>query len=172
MPKIFKPFEYGMDFLWGWEGGFVNDPDDPGGATNYGITINTAIDNGMDLNGDGKVDVEDIKAMTPIAAMEVYKNKYWDAVGANDLPWDIGIVAFDTAVNCGVNRTLGWINQLKRVNKLTWKDLMAMRRIHYATIIQKNPTLRKYKQGWENRVTDLSRFIDRLKSDKENPPTS
>ena len=47
------------------EGGYVNDPDDPGGATNHGVTIHTMRRLGADLTGDGKVDVADVKALSP-----------------------------------------------------------------------------------------------------------
>ena len=47
------------------EGGYVNDPDDPGGATNHGVTIHTMRRLGLDLTGDGKVDVADVKALGP-----------------------------------------------------------------------------------------------------------
>ncbi|MCB1401508.1 MAG: peptidoglycan-binding protein, partial [Rhodobacteraceae bacterium] len=47
------------------EGGFVNDPDDPGGATNHGVTIHTMRRLGMDLNGDGIVDTVDVRGLTP-----------------------------------------------------------------------------------------------------------
>jgi hypothetical protein len=48
------------------EGGFVNDPDDPGGATKHGVTIGTLRRLGRDLTGDGRVTVADIRALTPI----------------------------------------------------------------------------------------------------------
>ena len=47
------------------EGGYVNDPDDPGGATNHGVTIHTMKGLGLDLTGDGKVDTADVKALAP-----------------------------------------------------------------------------------------------------------
>ena len=46
------------------EGGFVNDPDDPGGATNHGVTLATLRGLKADLTGDGRVDVADVKALT------------------------------------------------------------------------------------------------------------
>lgn len=45
------------------EGGYVNDPDDPGGATNHGVTVHTMRRLGLDLNGDGKVDVADVRVL-------------------------------------------------------------------------------------------------------------
>ena len=53
------------------EGGFVNDPDDPGGATNLGVTLATARRLGLDKDGDGDVDVADVKRLTPADAEAV-----------------------------------------------------------------------------------------------------
>ena len=46
------------------EGGYVNDPDDPGGATNYGVTIHTMRRLGLDLTKDGQVDSDDVRVLT------------------------------------------------------------------------------------------------------------
>ena len=46
------------------EGGYVNDPDDPGGVTKFGVTIHTMRRLGLDLTGDGKVSAADVKALT------------------------------------------------------------------------------------------------------------
>ena len=45
------------------EGGYVNDPDDPGGATNHGVTIHTLRRLGLDLTGDGVVDPADVRRL-------------------------------------------------------------------------------------------------------------
>lgn len=163
MPKIFRPFESAMEFLLQKEGGYSNDPDDPGGATNYGITIQTARDNGMDIDGDGDVDVDDIRNMTVEAAYAVYKNKYWSPLFhvVPDLPWDVAIVGFDAGVNCGVERAKKWVQEaMKTPNPV--KTINNLRRIHYSTIISKNPKLAKYRNGWNNRVNDLEKYTDIL----------
>ena len=46
------------------EGGFVNDPDDPGGATNHGVTIHTLRRLGLDVTGDGTVDIDDVRRLS------------------------------------------------------------------------------------------------------------
>ena len=165
MPKIFRPFEAAMDFVAQWEGGFTNDKDDPGGATNFGITLQTAKENGLDIDGDGDIDVDDMKKMTPEAALAVYKNKYWSPLFViPNLPWNVAIVAFDAAVNCGVEHAKKWAQDaLKTQNPV--RAINEYRRTYYNSIIARNPTLAKYRKGWNNRVNDLSKFVDILDRD-------
>ncbi|PJN96132.1 hypothetical protein CNY89_04350 [Amaricoccus sp. HAR-UPW-R2A-40] len=60
------------------EGGFVNDPDDPGGATKHGVTLGTMRRLGLDLTGDGKVDVADVRALDPTRAAAIYVAHYFE----------------------------------------------------------------------------------------------
>ena len=48
------------------EGGYVNDPDDPGGPTKYGVTIHTMRRLGLDLTGDGTIDAADVQLVEPV----------------------------------------------------------------------------------------------------------
>ncbi len=54
------------------EGGFVNDPNDPGGATNHGVTIHTMRRLGLDLTGDGRVDTDDVRQLTIAQAQGIF----------------------------------------------------------------------------------------------------
>ena len=85
------------------EGGFVNDPDDPGGATNHGVTIHTMQRLGIDLTGDGKVDVADVRALTPAQAAEIYVRHYFQEPKLNLLPAPLQPSVFDMQVNAGAN---------------------------------------------------------------------
>lgn len=85
------------------EGGYVNDPDDPGGATNFGVTIHTMRGLGRDLNGDGKVDVADVKALSREEAAAIYVKHYFEAPKIALLPAPLQPSVFDMQVNAGVN---------------------------------------------------------------------
>ncbi|MDO5630481.1 MAG: holin-associated N-acetylmuramidase [Paracoccus sp. (in: a-proteobacteria)] len=85
------------------EGGYVNDPDDPGGATNYGVTIGTMRRLGMDLNGDGRVDERDVRALTRAQAVQVYVEHYFRRPRLAELPVTVQASVFDMQVNAGAN---------------------------------------------------------------------
>jgi lysozyme family protein len=85
------------------EGGFVNDPDDPGGATNHGVTIHTMRHLGMDLNGDGQVDIADVKRLSREKAVEIYVKHYFQGPKLNLLPEPLQPSVFDMQVNAGAN---------------------------------------------------------------------
>lgn len=85
------------------EGGFVNDPADPGGATNHGVTIGTLRRLGIDLNRDTRIDVADVKALSQKQAVEIYLRHYYEAPGIGALPEALHASVFDMYVNAGVN---------------------------------------------------------------------
>lgn len=81
------------------EGGYVNHPRDPGGATNRGITLATYR---RYIKRSGTV--ADLKALTEAEAVKVYKAQYWDAVKADQLPVGVDYTVADFAVNSGPAR--------------------------------------------------------------------
>jgi len=85
------------------EGGYVNDPDDPGGATNFGVTIGTLRRLGRDLTGDGKVDAADVRRLTRAQAVEIFITHYYDRPGIAKLPAPLRASVFDMYVNAGSN---------------------------------------------------------------------
>ena len=78
------------------EGGYVNDPHDPGGETNMGISKRS-------------YPKEDIKGMTRARAAEIYRRDYWDRLHADHLPPPLALLTFDAGVNCGVSRSARWL---------------------------------------------------------------
>ena len=87
----------------GREGGFVNDPDDPGGATNHGVTIGTLRRLGIDVNRDTRIDAADVKALTRKQAVEIYLKHYFEGPGIAALPEPLQASVFDMYVNAGGN---------------------------------------------------------------------
>lgn len=85
------------------EGGFVNDPDDPGGATNHGVTIHTMRRLGLDLDGDGQVGLSDVKRLTKAQALDIFLDHYYDGPGIAALPAAVQASVFDMYVNAGAN---------------------------------------------------------------------
>ncbi|NRB02235.1 MAG: peptidoglycan-binding protein [Rhodobacteraceae bacterium] len=87
----------------GREGGFVNDPDDPGGATNFGVTIHTMRRLGVDMDHDGDVDVEDVRQLTKAKAVRIFVRHYFEKPGIGALPEPLQPSVFDMYVNAGGN---------------------------------------------------------------------
>ncbi|KMW56627.1 Secretion activator protein [Candidatus Rhodobacter oscarellae] len=85
------------------EGGYVNDPDDPGGATNFGVTIGTMTRLGMDLDGDGRVTPRDVKQLSREQARDIFVNHYFHRPGIARLPDVLQASVFDMYVNAGAN---------------------------------------------------------------------
>lgn len=85
------------------EGGYVNDPSDPGGATNHGVTIHTMRRLGLDLTGDGAVDSADVRALTRAQAVEIFVTHYFHRPRIDALPPVLHPSVFDMHVNSGAN---------------------------------------------------------------------
>jgi len=78
------------------EGGYADDPRDPGGPTRFGVTravLSEALGRPASAG--------DVAALTPAEAAEIYRGRYWSPVGGAALPEGLDLVAFDTAVNMG-----------------------------------------------------------------------
>jgi len=85
------------------EGGFVNDPDDPGGATNFGVTIHTMRALGLDLDGDGDVDERDVLNLAREQAVDIFIEHYFHRPRIAQLPQALHPSVFDMYVNAGSN---------------------------------------------------------------------
>ena len=87
-----------------YEGGWSDHPKDPGGATNYGVTLRTY--SAWLGRPASKAELRGI-AHNEVAA--IYRAEYWDAVRGDDLPPGFDLVAFDAAVNSGPSRGARWL---------------------------------------------------------------
>ncbi len=93
-------FDECVNVVVGFEGGYVNDPADKGGETNYGITASTL--NSAKTKGwiPFNVTIQNIKIEH---AKIIYRKGYWDVVQADSLPHPLDLIMFDSAVNHGPN---------------------------------------------------------------------
>ena len=154
-------FEQALNFTLKWEGGYVDHPNDPGGATNKGITIGTAKAHGVDVDGDGDTDKDDMRNLPLDIAMQIYKADYWNASRCADYNWDFAIALFDSAVNCGVSRSTKWVNESQGdVNRL-----INLRVIHYIAL-SKQDRFKPFYKGWMNRVNDLKKYLEILRNER------
>ncbi|MFK7835090.1 MAG: holin-associated N-acetylmuramidase [Sulfitobacter sp.] len=87
----------------GREGGYVNDPDDPGGATKFGVTIHTMQRLGLDLTGDGRVNAADVRTLSRAQAVDIFIKHYFERPRIAALPKPLQPTVFDMYVNAGGN---------------------------------------------------------------------
>jgi lysozyme family protein len=95
------PFEQALALVLRHEGGFSRHPRDPGGATNYGITLET-----LSRARAYPVSIDDIRRLTKGEAAAIYRRFYWEAIRADELPPGLGLALFDLAVNSGPLRAV------------------------------------------------------------------
>lgn len=91
-------FDEAFVIVVGSEGGYVDNPNDPGKATNWGISSRSYPD-------------LDIKNLTIDHAKVLYKKDYWDVVRGDELPPPLSLITFDAAVNNGPGRAVRWLQQ-------------------------------------------------------------
>jgi lysozyme family protein len=89
-----------LAFVLASEGGYVDDPQDPGGATNLGITLAV-----LSQWRHTAVTKADVQALGPAEAGAIYRANYWNATRCPDLPSGVDLLVFDAAVNTGCGRS-------------------------------------------------------------------
>lgn len=155
------------------EGGYVNDPLDPGGATNQGIT-QAVYDDWRDSQ---HLVPRTVRQLTPDEVATIYDTRYWDAVRGDELNAEdanCALQVFDMAVNAGVGRAiklfqralhqtedgqLGFntMSAYRASDKSVLRDAYAAERSRfYRSLVAQKPQLSKFLPGWLKRV-DLIR---------------
>jgi lysozyme family protein len=153
------------------EGGFVNHPRDPGGATNRGITIGTLKKLGIDKDGDGDSDIADLRLLTEKDAVTVFKRFYADPVQADLLPPGLDYAMTDFSVNSGPSRAAKHLQRIlgveadgnigpKTLAKIADCDPKALitalcdSRLQFMRGLE---TWRDFGRGWQARVDAVRR---------------
>lgn len=99
-------FEAAQAFVARWEGGLVDHPNDPGGITNRGVSLRWLRSIGCDIDGDGDIDADDIRAVTPEISAQLFHAHFWAAPRLHELPPLVAVAVYDGAVNQGAPRTV------------------------------------------------------------------
>jgi len=143
------------------EGGYVNDPDDPGGETNFGIAKRSHPD-------------VDIKNLTKEGAKEIYKEVYWDKNKVEKVPEQLRHIYFDMCVNMGRSRAVKILQEsannkgknisvdggmgpmtLKAIENVELERARAFRVKYYADLVTRKPDLEKFYFGWFRRSLEV-----------------
>lgn len=171
------------------EGGYVNHPSDPGGATNKGITLATFR---RYIKPSGTI--ADLKALTVEQAVVVYKRQYWDAVMADSLPAGVDYAVADFAVNSGPSRAAKYLQAVVGAvqdGKIGPDTIAAVKlyapdaainnlcdnRLAFMKRIQGGKLWVTFGRGWQRRVDEVRSVSlqwaaaggDVLKDDPETP---
>lgn len=146
------------------EGGYVNDPFDPGGATNKGITFRV-YDGYRQRKG---LPTQDVRNITAAEISDIYKLQYWDAVKGDILPAGVDYVLFDGGIMSGPSQSIKWLQRAlgnvvvdgqmgqatlaavaEHPNKPALIDAICDRRMAFLRALR---TFGRFGKGWTQRV--------------------
>jgi lysozyme family protein len=157
-------FEQCLALILKHEGGYVNNPKDPGGRTNLGVTQKV-----WEEWVGHPVDEAAMRALTPSDVAPLYKKNYWDKIKGDDLPAGVDYACFDLAVNSGVGRAAKILQQavganpdgaigpasLDAVEKANPRDVATEICDLRLKFLQSLPIFATFGKGWTRRVSEV-----------------
>jgi len=157
-------FEKALAAVLVHEGGFVNNPKDPGGMTNLGCT--KAV---WEEHCGHPVDEKTMRSLTPADVGPLYRQKYWNKVCGDDLPAGVDYVVFDAAINSGPGRAAKWLQAcvgvepdggigpktLAAVRAFSAKQLVEDYTKRRLSFLMDLPTWDTFGRGWTKRVNEV-----------------
>jgi uncharacterized protein (TIGR02594 family) len=167
-------FQTALKHILKMEGGFTNDPHDPGGPTNYGITLRVYaawMSVTLDASSHARL-LAELRAIKPETVAAIYRKRYFEPARCAELPRGLAAMHFDAAVNHGVGGAARFLQQAVgtdvdgEIGPLT---LAAARRMSEADVIARYADLRRaryralphfwrFGRGWLNRVNATTTF--------------
>ncbi len=146
-------FDDALKFTLQWEGGFVNDPDDPGGATNMGVTQKVY----DAYRKSKKLAAQTVKSITKAEVNDIYLNRYWSPAGCEAMDAKLAMAMFDTAVNFGVGRAKQFLAKCPVPH--TGSAMVDQRIAFRNRRVKANPSQEKFLKGWLNRDHALGKLV-------------
>jgi lysozyme family protein len=157
-------FDAALDVVLTYEGGYVDHPKDPGGATNLGITQAVL----SEWRGKSVTKAQ-VKALTKKEAGQIYKARYWDKVRGDALPSGVDLTTMDGGVNSGPSRSVKWLQSALKVEAdgvLGPKTLNAAQSSKYPDTIKAHCAKRlgfvkslaiwnTFGKGWSRRIAHV-----------------
>ena len=151
-------FAEALNFTLEREGGYVNDPDDLGGATNKGITQSTYNQYRTGLG----LEIREVKSITDEEVSDIYFDSYWLASSSEELSEKLAVAHFDASVNHGVGKAKEILeealasdgDEMNQVNKY-----LDIREEYYYYLVEQRPINEKFLEGWLNRINALRDFL-------------
>jgi len=157
-------WETAFQMVLNHEGGFVNNPKDPGGMTNLGVTKRV-----WEEFVGREVDEREMRALTPDAVKPLYKKNYWDKIKGDQLPSGVDYAAYDLAVNSGVGRAAKYLQQIagvpadgligpqsiEAINACPAEEVVDALCDMRLDFLKRLPTWNTFGKGWERRVVEV-----------------
>ena len=143
-------FENALEHVLKSEGGFVNNPKDPGGMTNLGVT--KAV---WEEYLGHPVGEADMRALTPEKVAPMYKRKYWDACKCDALPAGVDYLVFDFAVNAGVGRSA---KILQRALGVPEDGAIGPTTLHNVSVMDRGELIARFSEAKEEFYKSLKTF--------------
>ena len=147
-------FKISLKFVLKWEGGYVNNPNDLGGATNKGITQDT-YDN---WNKTQNKKIKNILYITNKEIEEIYYKNYWLNTGCNKMSPKFAILSFDTAVNMGQRR----VKEFLKIAQWKYPEKFIEARRKKYIEFSKYGNQKIFLQGWLNRLNALEQLVNTI----------
>ena len=157
-------FDACMPFIFKAEGGYSDNPADPGGPTNFGITLATL----RAYEGDPNLTADDVKKLTPAVAKEIYRTAYWNRMQCGALPAGLDLEVFDFGVNSGPAESVKTLQRLVGVTQdgsIGPITLAAVGQFNVGDLIGRFAQARlafyqslnmpEFEQGWATRVAQI-----------------
>lgn len=147
-----KYFKQALDKTLTYEGGWSDNPKDPGGATMHGITLATY------RLFKPNATKHDLLIIPPAMVEHIYRTNYWDNVSGDKLPPGISAVVFDYAVNSGVGRALRALKAAQEAYPTEPARMVAHICDSRQAFLETLRTFPAFGKGWTRRVADLKAF--------------